>query len=76
VLLNLKPAEVGSGFIARLQEIGGQATMASLRIKHLQTGRATACNLVEEDQGPLAIKGGVVSVPMRANGIATVRLER
>jgi len=37
--------------------------------------RATLCNLVEEDLQNLPAAGTKLTVPLTANGVATVRLE-
>jgi hypothetical protein len=34
--------------------------------------KAVACNLVEEPLGPLQLTDNVISVPIRASGLATV----
>jgi hypothetical protein len=49
-------------------------TTVHLNVKALGAVKASACNLVEEGAVPLELKDGVVSVPLRARGLATVRL--
>jgi len=74
ILIGAKQAESGSGLILRLWETTGQATTAHIRLNS-PASKASACNLVEEVQGDLEIKEGTVAVPLRANGLATVRVE-
>lgn len=74
LLLTLKPADFGEGTIARLQEIGGKNTIARLRVDGLNLARAMLCSLVEEDRHLLKSVDGFVEVPLKGNGLATVRL--
>jgi hypothetical protein len=61
--------------ILRLWEVNGQATTAHVRLGLPSPAKATACNLVEDSQGPLDLRDGVVTVPLRASGLTTVRIE-
>ena len=76
IVIGVKQADEGHGLVVRLWEVTGQATTAHLRLdKHLPVAKAVACNLVEEPQKALEIQGGVISVPVRGSGLATVRIE-
>jgi len=75
IVTGVKRADEGGDLIVRLWELTGQATTAHLRLdRHVPAARAEACNLVEEPQGPLEIHDGVIAVPIRASGLATVRV--
>jgi alpha-mannosidase len=72
----MKRSEDGKALIVRLWELTGKATTAHLRIdSHLPAGNAWSCNLVEDDSRPLPLANGVVSVPIRGAGVATVKIE-
>jgi hypothetical protein len=76
IVTGVKEADEGHGLVVRLWEITGQATTAHLRLDtHIPAAKATACNLVEEPGNPLEIQGGVISVPIRGSGLATVRID-
>ena len=61
--------------MVRLWELSGQATTAHLRLdKHLPAAKAVACNLMEEPGSPLEVQDGVIQVPIRGSGLATVRI--
>ena len=76
IVIGVKQADEGGALVVRLWEITGQATTAHLRLdKHIPAAKAVACNLVEEPEGPLAVQGGVVSVPIRGSGLATVCID-
>ncbi len=72
LLLAAKQAEAGQGLVLRLWEASGQQTTAHVRLGHWPARKAVACNLVEEPQGPLQLTDNVISVPIRASGLATV----
>jgi hypothetical protein len=73
-LVAIRQAADGKGSIVRLWETCGMETTVHLNVKALGAVKASACNLVEEGAVPLELKDGVVSVPLRARGLATVRL--
>ena len=76
IVIGVKQADAGQALIVRLWEVSGQATTARLRLDpHLPATQATACSLVEEAQQPLTITDGTIAVPLRAHGLATVRVE-
>ncbi len=74
-LTAVKPADDGKGLIARVRETSGHEADAVLTIHFPGVTRASQCDLVERVTGPLAIGGGQVKFPVRANGMATIRLE-
>lgn len=59
----------------RLWELTGKATTAHVRLAGPPAKKATACSLVEAPQGELTIQDDVIAVPIRAKGLATVRVE-
>jgi len=74
-LVGARPAAAGNGFILRLWELTGRPTTAHVRFTSTPARKATACNLMEEPQGPLEIRDGTIAVPVRASGLATVCVE-
>jgi hypothetical protein len=74
-LVGARRAAEGDGLILRLWELTGKPTTAHVRLPHCPAKKATACNLVEEPQGPLEIRDGAIAVPIRGSGLATVRVE-
>jgi hypothetical protein len=75
VLTTLKVAEEG-GLVARLWECSGRDATATLDVSGVGSiGRAERTDLLENNGQPLPVDGGVVRVPLRARGIATVRLQ-
>lgn len=75
-LSTLKPARYAPGWVARLQEIGGAARVASLAIPGRRVARAWACDLLERDGEPLPVEpDGSLRVTVPAWGLASVRLE-
>ena len=72
LLLGAKRAEAGDALVLRLWEVSGQPATAHVRLSHWPARNAVACNLVEEPQGPLELTDNVISVPIRASGLATV----
>lgn len=64
----------GRGWIVRLVETEGRATKATIDVSQFPATRAALCDLVENDDGPLPLSGGKVTVPVRGFGFATVRL--
>lgn len=74
VVLTVKAPEHGTGTIVRLYDISGETAERDLRFS-IPVSRASRCNLVEDDLGPLAAADGVVRVPLSAGGVTTVRIE-
>ena len=74
LLLTLKRAEDGDGFILRLTETEGKEVTATVSLPHLTIQKAQATSLVEENQRDLAFTAHQVTTPLRAFGLATIRL--
>ncbi|MCX6377210.1 MAG: glycosyl hydrolase-related protein, partial [Armatimonadetes bacterium] len=75
VIQAVKRAESGTGVVIRLREVAGVKTVAQLKLGPRGFKEAWSCNLVEEPQSKLRISSGKVSVPLPANGLATVLLK-
>ncbi|MGQ9574254.1 MAG: glycosyl hydrolase-related protein [Thermoguttaceae bacterium] len=75
LLVGARRALEGDGLVLRLWELAGKPTTAHVRLPHIPFKKATACNLVEEPLGPLEVREGLITVPIRASGLATVRAE-
>ena len=76
VVTTLKVAEEGikKGLIVRLWEADGKATETSLDISNIGAVSAVRTDLLERDQKKLKIFKDIVSVPIPARGITTIRL--
>ncbi len=70
-----KQADQGRAVVVRLWESAGQPTTARLRLGTKPPKSAAACNLVEVVQQRLEIGQDGIAVPLRARGLATVRIE-
>ena len=75
MLIGAHRSDDGKAIVLLLWEVGGQATTAHVNLAALPHKKATACNLVEDLQGELEIKDSVLAVPIKAKGLATVRVE-
>jgi len=75
MLTALKRADDGKGIIARVRELAGVDSNAVVSIALPGVTGAARCDLVERDLGPLPIKEGKVTIPVKANSLATVRLK-
>jgi alpha-mannosidase len=75
LLTTIKRAEDGRGMIVRLIETDGKDTATTLTLPHVGISSAWRTSLVEEDQAKLSFTGHSLTVPVRAFGIATLRLE-
>lgn len=64
----------GRGWIVRLVETEGKAARATIDVSHFPVDRAALCDLVENDDQPLELRGGKITVPILGFGFATVRL--
>ncbi len=77
-LLVFKPSAVpGRGFIVRLLETDGQQrTDVHVRLPHLTAAQAVRCNLVEDDEAPIALDadGHGFTVTLGPNEVQTIRL--
>lgn len=69
-----KPADDGRGLIFRVRETGGQAVDAQVVLDFPGASQAWRCDLVERDQESTLVNNGRLTVPLKAYGIATVRL--
>ncbi len=74
VLQALKCAEDGDGLVVRLRDVSGANQTARLNIPAIGVREAIRANAVEENLGRLSLEGSTVAVPLKANGIATLRL--
>jgi len=74
-LLTFKRAEDGNGLIIRLIETEGQEVAAKVAIPHLTIKKAWRTNLVEENEAELSYTEHSVTVPIKASGISTIRIE-
>jgi len=75
ILIGARLARDSEALVLRLWELSGKATTAHVRLAGRSAQKATACNLVEVPQGDLSLSDGAVAVPVRAFGLATVRIE-
>jgi alpha-mannosidase len=74
ILTAFKVAE-DDGLIVRLWECAGRDTTATVRVSGIGTLRAARrTDLLERDGEPLTVVDGAITVPVRAGGLATVRL--
>jgi hypothetical protein len=66
----------GRGYILRLVETAGKNTPAKITIKNLSARLNTAVltDLVENDQAPLPLRDGVLTLDIKANTVVTLRL--
>ncbi|MHC4563345.1 MAG: glycoside hydrolase family 38 N-terminal domain-containing protein [Planctomycetota bacterium] len=74
VLTSLKHAEDGDGLVLRLVETEGKATDATVQLPFVTISEALATDLVERNGQALTCDAHSVTVPVKAFGIATVRL--
>jgi len=74
-VLTLKPAEDGRGLILRLLETAGRTVQATVTLPRLTIGRAWQTNLVEEDLAKLTCTEHQVTVPLKAFGVTTLRIQ-
>lgn len=74
-LQSLKQAEDGRGIVVRLREVSGTNTEASVSFPDLTVLQARSANLVEQPVCDLNHDGRSVRVPLKADTLATVRIE-
>jgi alpha-mannosidase len=75
MIIGVKPSESGRALIVRLWEMEGKPTAVHLKLdRRLRAAKALACNLAEEPEGELPLGDGVVTAPIPARGLATVRV--
>jgi len=75
IVSTVKRSDDGKGLIVRVQETAGKDTEVKLAVGFKDIAKASGCDLVERATGPLAINNGTVSFRVKANSLATVRLE-
>jgi alpha-mannosidase len=75
MVLTIKHAEDGKGFIVRLIESKGQNVDATITVPCLLIKKAYLSNLVEKNIKAIDCSDHKVTVPISASGIVTVRLE-
>ncbi len=74
-LLTIKRAEDGQGTVVRLIETDGNQADVTVTVPHLTIEKAWRTNLVEENQAELSCAEHSVTVPVKAFGITTLRLQ-
>lgn len=74
ILVTMKRAEDGDGYVLRLFETEGRATEAALRLPLLGRFEAALVNLVEEPIRPLEVRDGMLAVPLGPFSLVTVRV--
>lgn len=73
-LVTLKQStQPGRGWIVRLVETDGKAVSATVDLSHFPIQGAVICDLVENDQEPLKVTNGQVTVKMDPFSFATIR---
>ena len=75
LLLTLKKAEDGDGIIVRLIETEGSDVIATVMLPLITIERAYQTNLVEENKHILPAQHHAVTVPIKAFGITTIRIQ-
>ena len=75
LILTLKRAEDNDDIILRLIETEGQEIEATVCLPHLTIKRAYLTNLVEENIREISFNEHETTVPIKAFGITTVRLQ-
>jgi alpha-mannosidase len=75
LLLALKRAEDGDGIIVRLIETEGRESVATVTLPFITIRRALRTNLVEENEDILPSQKHTVTVPVKAFGIVTIRIQ-
>jgi alpha-mannosidase len=73
LVLAIKGAEDGEGLMIRLAETEGRDTVVTVALPYYEIDQAMGTNLVEENEIVLNHERHSVRVPVRADGIATVR---
>lgn len=70
----VKSADDGNGVIVRMRETAGKDTDATIAAGFAGATQASRCDLVERDQEQVPVKDGKVSLKLKANSMATIRL--
>ena len=74
LVLTLKKAEDGNGYILRMVETEGKATKVKVTVPHVQLLHVFETNLVEENQRILPVAGHTVETAVGPFALATIRL--
>jgi alpha-mannosidase len=74
ILAEWKPAEDGKGSIVRLQETGGNAAEATVKVRGSSLRTAALCDAVEDDQHALEVRDGAVRMHLKPHEVVTLRL--
>lgn len=74
MLMTIKQSEDAQGIIVRLMETDGKDTEATVTLPFADIARAFLTNPVEETQSTLYTLNNTVTVPIKANGMTTIRL--
>lgn len=75
LILTLKQAEDNDGIIIRLIETEGQEVIATVTLPYLSIKKTYLTNLVEENIKEVAFSKHKITVPVKAFGITTIRLQ-
>jgi len=76
VVQAVMPARFSEGTVIRLREMNGKSREATLKVNGISYDKAYLCNLAEDELQQLDVKDGIMRVPCRPLGLATVLLER
>jgi hypothetical protein len=77
VLSTIRPSRWSGGFLVRLQEVAGRDGNASVAIPGRRIARALVTDPLERSETPFAVApdGTLANVPIKAWGLATIRIE-
>jgi mannosylglycerate hydrolase len=75
VVCAFKPSDEGAGCVLRILNYSAEAAAARILVDESLVARATETDLCEAPLRELDIAGGVISVELRAFGLATILLE-
>jgi len=75
LILTMKQAEDEDGIVLRLIETEGQIVDATITLPHLSIKKACLTNLAEENIKEIGFSEHEVTVPVKAFGITTIRLQ-
>ncbi|MFC1716529.1 glycoside hydrolase family 38 C-terminal domain-containing protein [Candidatus Poribacteria bacterium] len=75
LLLTLKEAEDGDGIIIRLVETEGNSVNATATLPFVTISQAYLTNIVEENLEALSAQQHSITVPVKAFGITTIRIQ-
>jgi predicted secreted protein len=72
--VTLKPAEDGDGIVVRIRNLGSEPATVPVELLGATPSSASSTSPIEVDRGPLEVAGRVVSVPVGAGALETVRV--